>query len=96
MRGRNFNGLGSLSSHASSMIGSLKGNLRRKEITNFKSPKETSKYKKRFIDKKASPKLLKEIRERIQRENKRNKLIAIISITSTVTILYILFNFVKF
>jgi hypothetical protein len=37
MRGRNFNALGGLSGHASSMIGGLKHNLRRKEIEKFKS-----------------------------------------------------------
>ena len=32
MRGRNFNGLGSLSGHASSMITSLRNNFRKKDF----------------------------------------------------------------
>jgi len=46
MKGRGFNALVGLSSHASYMISSLKNNLRRKELEHFYSSNETSKYKK--------------------------------------------------
>ena len=81
----------------SAMQNSLKNN-KRSRVSAFKRMKEhqSVKYKKGVIDKTASPQLLNEIRERIQKENRRNRRIAIISITSIITILYILFNFVKF
>ncbi len=81
----------------SAMVTTLKNN-KRPRVSAFKKIKEYQgvKYKKGTIDKKASPQLLKEIREKIQKENKKNALVAIISITSIVTMLYILFNFVKF
>jgi len=70
MRGRNYNGLGGFSSHASSMISSLKNNLKSRSIDHFKSFKISTTYKDGIIDKKASPKLLKEIREKTRNENK--------------------------
>ncbi len=81
----------------SAMVTSLKNN-RRPRVSAFKKMKEFEnvKYKKGTIDKKASPELLRDIREKIQKENKRNRLIAIISISTIVTVLYILFNFVTF
>ena len=81
----------------SAMQTSLKNN-KRSRVSTFKKIKDYQNvpYKKGTIDKTASPQLLKEIREKIQKENKKNAFIAIISITSIVTILYILFNFVKF
>jgi len=69
MRGRNYNGLGGFSSHASSMISSLKNNLKERSIDTFKSSKISATYKKGSIDKKASPKLLKEIREKTIKES---------------------------
>jgi len=74
MRGRNYNGLGGLSSHASSMISSLKNNLKARSIDNFKSSKISTIYKEGTIDKKASPKLLKEIREKTIKEHKERLL----------------------
>ena len=70
MRGRNYNGLGGLSSHASSMISSLKNNLKARSIDNFKSSRVSGKYKEGTIDKKASPELLKELREKTKRAQK--------------------------
>ncbi len=96
MRGRNFNALGSLSGHASSMIGSLKNNFRRKEVEKFKSSSEIT-PKKAFIDPiKASPELLKEIREKIQKENRRNLIFTLTFTIVLTVILFILFNYVKF
>jgi len=87
MRGRNYNGLGGFSSHASSMISSLKNNLKARSIDHFKSSKISATYKKGSIDKKASPKLLKEIREKTIKENKerllkKGILLSIIILTS--------------
>ena len=70
MRGRNYNGLGGFSSHASSMISSIKNNLKARNIDYFKASKISATYKKGKIDKKASPELLKRIREKTRRENK--------------------------
>jgi hypothetical protein len=94
MRGRNYNGLGGLSSHASSMISSLKSNLKARNIDNFKSSKISATYKKGSIDKKASPKLLKEIREKTIRENKTCliKNVILLSIIFTVSFLIIWFS----
>ena len=53
------------------MITSLKNN-KRSRVSTFKKLEsyQNIKYKKGKIDKKASPKLLKEIREQIRKENK--------------------------
>ncbi len=68
MRGRNYNGLGGFSSHASSMISSLKNNLKERSIERFKSSKVSAVYKKGQIDKKASPELLKKIRLKTKKQ----------------------------
>ena len=81
----------------SAMVTSLKNN-KRSRVSAFKKMEGYAdvKYKEGTIDKKASAQQLREIRERLQRENKRDSYIAIISITLSIVILYILFNFVKF
>ncbi len=89
MRGRGFNALGGLSGHASSMISSLKNNLRRKEIGHFQSVHKSSKYKKGEIVKKATPHQLKEIREKLQKENKKEFIIT----TTVIIVLIIIFLF---
>ena len=96
MRGRNFNGLGGLSGHASSMITSLKNNLRRKSIENFKSSKTKSEYREGTIDKKATPEQLKEIREKLQKENRKKLIIALLYFVISFAILIILLNVIKF
>ena len=81
----------------SAMQTSLKNNKRSK-VSAFKKMERFSdvKYKKGTIDKKASPALLKQIRENIQKENKRNSRITIIIISSILIILFILFTFAQF
>ncbi len=96
MRGRNFNALGSLSGHASSMIGSLKNNLRSKVREKFNSSSKIT-PKKTFIDpKKATPEQLQEIRERLQKENRKNLVFTLTFTIVLTSILFILFNYVKF
>lgn len=94
MRGRNYNGLGGLSSHASSMISSLKNNLRIRSLDHFKTPKKPSTYKKGTIDKKASPKLLKEIRAKTIKEHKERflKKIILLSIIALTFFLVLWFS----
>jgi hypothetical protein len=89
MRGRNYNGLGGFSSHASSMISSLKNNLKARSIDNFKFLKISGTYKKGTIDKKASSKLLKEIREKTKRKNKERFIKKVISL-SVIAIIFFL------
>ncbi|MET2986662.1 hypothetical protein [Aureibaculum conchae] len=96
MRGRDFNALGSLSSHASAMIGSIRNNLRRKNIENFKSSKPKTKYKKGTIDKKTTPQQLKEIREKLQKENRKRLIITILYFVISFTLIIILLNVIKF
>ena len=96
MRGRDFNALGSLSSHASAMIGSLKNNLRRKNIERFKSSGDKTKYKKGIIDKKATSEQLKEIREKLQKENRKRLIITILYFVISFTLIIILLNIIKF
>ena len=81
----------------SAMVTTLKNN-KRPRVSAFKKIERYKyvKYKKGTIDTKASPALLKQIRENIQKENRRNIRITIISISSIIIILYILFNFVTF
>ncbi|NVK53808.1 MAG: hypothetical protein HWD85_12805 [Flavobacteriaceae bacterium] len=74
MRGRNYNGLTGFSSHAASMLTSLKNNLKPRNIDRYKSSSISAIYKKGSIDKKASPKLLTEIREKTIRENRVRRL----------------------
>ena len=81
----------------SAMVTSLKNN-KRPRVSAFKRLKgyENVKYKKGKIEKKATPQQLKEIRERIQKENKKERIFTIVFMTTAVIILYILFTFVKF
>ena len=81
----------------SAMVTSLKNN-KRPRVSTFKKMEgyKDVKYKKGTINKKASPHQLREIRERLQKQNKKDSLIGIISISSIIILLYILFNFVKF
>ena len=81
----------------SAMITSLKNN-KRSRVSTFKKLKEYEniKYKKGDIGKKATPHQLKEIRERLQKENKqiRKKRISILAIFALVLVIsFILFNY---
>lgn len=82
MRGRNYNGLTGFSSHASSMLTSLKNNLKPRSIDRYKSSGISAIYKKGTIDKKASLKLLKEIREKTIRENRIRRIKNIIVLSA--------------
>ncbi len=93
MRGLDFNGLGGLSSHASSMIGSIKNNLRRKNIEKFKTSKHKTEYKKGVIDKKVTPHQLKEIRGKLQKENRKKFIITILYFVISFIILLIVIKF---
>ena len=62
MRGRNFNGLGALSGHASSMITSLRNNFRKKDFDYFKKESTNGTKGQLYFNKKASDKQLEEIR----------------------------------
>lgn len=89
MRGRNYNGLTGYSSHAASMLTSLKNNLKPRSIDRYKSSGISTIYKKGSIDKKASPKLLKEIREKTIKENKE-RLIKKIVVLGVIAITFFL------
>ena len=81
----------------SAMITSLKNNKRsRASVLEKLKEYENIKYKEGKIEKKATPQQLKEIRERLQKENKRTRIltITILSIFSIVLlILFALFNY---
>ena len=70
-RNKTYNGLGGLSSHASSMISSLKSNFRKRDLTLLKGSKTKVSYGKFSSNKKATPYQLKSIREKLKKENKR-------------------------
>jgi hypothetical protein len=95
-RNKTYNGLGGLSSHASSMISSLKSNFRKREVSLLKGSKTTTYFGKINSNKSATPHQLKNIREKIQQENrkilKRNSIIFI----SLMIILVYVIGFVKF
>jgi len=78
----------------SAMQTSLKNN-KRSRVSAFKKMERYKdvKFKEGTIDKKASPALLKQIRENIRKENKKNSRIAIITISSILIILLILFSY---
>lgn len=82
----------------SAMITSLKNNKRSRVSTFDKLKKyENVKYKDGGkIEKKATPQQLKEIRERIKKENKKNLTITLTICIATVIVLLLLFNYVKF
>ncbi len=79
------------------MIASLKNN-KRSRVSTFKKLKgyENISYKKGKIEKKATPKQLKEIREKLQKENKRNLIITVTVFSFSIIVLFVLFNYVKF
>lgn len=81
----------------SAMITSLKNN-KRTRVSTFKKLKgyQNTSYKKGKIEKKATPQQLKEIREKIQKENKKRVLITITVFSICVIVLFVLFYFVKF
>lgn len=89
MRGRNYNGLIGYSSHAASMLTSLKNNLKPRSIDRYKSSDISAVYKKGSIDKKASPKLLKEIREKTIRENKERLLKNVLILSTIALVLFL-------
>ena len=95
--GRNhYNGLGGFSSHASSMISSLKSNFRKKELNLLKGSKTKSTYKKKDFNKKATPKQLKEIRKKIQHENRIISIKKIILFLLISILIIYAIGFVKF
>jgi hypothetical protein len=95
-RNKTYNGLGGFSSHASSMISSLKSNFRKRELTLLKGSKTKVYYGKFSSSKKATIYQLKNIRERLQLENRKKlKINVIILIISFILIIYII-GFVKF
>jgi len=79
------------------MITSLKNN-KRSRISTFKRLKgyENTKYKEGKIEKKATSQQLKEIRERIRKENKRSLTITLTILTVVAIALFILFDYIKF
>jgi len=81
----------------SAMVSSLKNN-KRPRVSTFSKLKryENVKYKKGSIEKKATPQQLKEIRERLQKENKKSLTISITIIAISILLMYLLFNYVKF
>ena len=81
----------------SAMLTSLKNN-KRSRVSAFEKIKgyENIPYKKGKIEKKATPLQLKEIREKLQKENKRNTIIIVITAIIVAVILVILFYYVKF
>jgi len=84
----------------SAMITSLKNNKRSRRIVfgKLKTSKKTTSTKIEFKNK-ATPEQLKEIRERLQKENKKRKksISLFIGISFVlVLILFILFNYIKF
>jgi len=81
----------------SAMISSLKNNKRSRVRTFDKLKKyENVKYKEGKIEKKATPQQLKEIRERLQKENKKNQTISITILIAFIILTYTLFNYLKF
>ncbi|MGB0890713.1 MAG: hypothetical protein ACPGUU_00080 [Flavobacteriaceae bacterium] len=93
MSKRNFNGLGSLSGHASSMITSLKNNSRRKELNKYK---ERTSYKSIVTNKKATHKQLKQIREKLIKENRIRLLKRILFFCFLLIVLIYFLGFHKF
>lgn len=82
------------------MITSLKNN-KRSRVSTLEKLKDykKSKYKKGAITKQATPEQLREIRERIQKENKKHqkiKIVFAIVAIFIVAILYFIFNFATF
>lgn len=80
-RNKTYNGLGGLSSHASSMISSLKSNFRKRDLSLLKGSKTKTSFGKINSNKKATPHQLKIIKESLQKENikklKRNTILFI-------------------
>lgn len=84
----------------SSMISSLKNN-KRSRVNTLEKLKDYKKsnYKKGVITKQATPQQLREIRERLQKENKKQlqtKIVFAIVFIIIAAILFIIFNFVTF
>ncbi|MCB0459325.1 MAG: hypothetical protein R2821_02395 [Flavobacteriaceae bacterium] len=81
----------------SAMLTSLKNN-KRSRVSAFEKIKgyENIPYKKGKIEKKATPLQLKEIREKLQKENKMNTVIVTIVSIIVAVILVVLFYYVKF
>lgn len=96
MRGKNFNALGALSSHASNMITSIKNNSRRKELDHFKKSENTKTNTKLKFKNVATSEEIEEIKQKIKRKNslklKRNIVIFVISIAIAIYVI----GFVKF
>ena len=79
------------------MITSLKNNKRSrvstfKKLENYKDVK----YKEGLIEKKATPHQLKEIREKLQKENRKKLIITILYFIISFTIIIVLLNVIKF
>ena len=81
----------------SAMITSLKNNKRTRRST-FNTLKTYGKvtHTKVEFEKKASPELLKEIREKLQKENRKNFIFTLTLTIVFTVVLFFLFNYVKF
>jgi hypothetical protein len=91
-----YNGLGGFSSHASSMISSLKTNFRRKDLDLLKGSKTKVTYGKFNDTKKATTHQLKRIKEKLQEENKKSLKRNMIILIVAICILIYVIGFVKF
>jgi len=95
-RNKTYNGLGGLSSHASSMISSLKSNFRKRDVSLLKGSKTITSIGKINSNKKATPHQLKNIKEKLQRENKKLLKRNIIILIFIMVVLIYIIGFVKF
>ena len=95
-RNKTYNGLGGLSSHASSMISSLKSNFRKRDVTFLKGRKNKTTFGKINSNKKATPHQLKNIREKLRKENSKKLKITILLILIALFVLIYFVGFIKF
>ena len=79
------------------MITSLKNN-KRSRVSTFKKLKDYKNvdYGEGTIDKKASPEQLKEIREKLQKENRKKLIITLLYFVISFAIIIVLLNVIKF
>ena len=79
------------------MLTSLKNN-KRTRVNTFKKLKDYKSvdYGEGTIDKKATPHQLKEIREKLQKENRKKLIITILYFVISFTIIIVLLNVIKF
>lgn len=81
----------------SAMVPSLKNNKRSRRSTfdKLKAYEKVTVTKVKF-ENTATPEQLKEIRERLQKENRKNRIITLTTTISIVIILFLVFYYVKF